>query len=49
MDTIAHEEGHSLGLTHGANGGSSGLMHYPPESLTPQEVDLLWELAYEKK
>ena len=36
--TIGHELGHTLKLHHGPEGGDSGLMHYPPQRLTTDEV-----------
>ena len=47
-ETIGHEEGHTLGLTHDDKGGKYGIMHYPPYSLDPREVDIIWEQAYER-
>ena len=48
-EAIAHEEGHALGLSHPKEGGRNGLMHYPPERITPLEVSLIVQKAYEKK
>jgi RHS repeat-associated protein len=50
--TLAHEIGHTLGLTdsygHG-NGHGEGIMGSPPTTLLPSEVDKIWEKAYERK
>lgn len=48
QSTFAHEMGHTLKLTHPRGGSSSGLMCYPPEGLSAEEVDLIWEKAYYK-
>jgi hypothetical protein len=46
---LAHEIGHTLGLSHPNLGADSGLMHYPPQNLLPSEVDEIWDEAYEAK
>ncbi len=47
--TIAHEIGHTLYLTHPIGGSVCGLMHYPPESLSSNEVSIILQNAFQKK
>ena len=44
--TVGHEVGHTFGLEHPLLGGT-GLMAYPPERLTPSQVSLIWEKAFD--
>ena len=46
--TIAHEVGHTMGLTHPLGGANAGLMHYPPESITLYEIQTIINYAYNK-
>ena len=45
--TFSHEIGHTLYLNDYYPNFQNGLMNYPPSSLTPQEVDEIWNNAYD--
>ena len=47
--TIGHEVGHTLHLTHPYGGSAYGLMHYPPESMSKNEVTIILQNAFQKK
>ena len=50
--TLAHEVGHFLGLkdsyTEGATTPTGGIMDNPPRRPIPDEVDIIWNAAYDK-
>ena len=45
--TFSHEIGHTLNLDDYYPNFKNGLMNYPPSYLTPQEVDNIWNNAYD--
>ncbi|WEK70987.1 MAG: hypothetical protein P0Y62_05375 [Candidatus Chryseobacterium colombiense] len=50
IGNFSHELGHTFGLDH-PNGGinADGLMHYPPDPLTPTQIDTMLKEAYPAK
>lgn len=42
-ENILHEAYHDLGLTHPKGGGKDGIMHYPPQKVSQEEIDKLSE------
>lgn len=46
--TIAHEMGHTLGLPDNDNTEVSSLMSVKEGPLSPEEVDAIWEIAFDK-